>query len=129
MRLTDHDAWTDDEWALAVDVRRVRSLGGPLSVRERSLADVCGSAERALRLLAAVARAERQLDVLLEVPASAPQFNIRPVPRPHPAASSRRPTRAGIARQLQPARVEIAAALVCAAGFAASAAHALAGAR
>lgn len=128
MRLTTNDTITDAEWALAADVRAVTRLGGPLSLRERQLARVCGSEARALQVLAAVARAERTLDQLLAVPARAPEFTIRPVPRRASVGSSGTPARAG-RTATAPARAEIAAALVCAAGLAASAAHAFAGAR
>lgn len=119
MRLIVDDVWTDAEWRLGTEVRTVQQAGGPLSLRERRLAEVCGSQERALRLLAAVARAERQLDALLEVRDGAPQFTVRPVPQAAPA-SSRTPARAGRTANA-PARAELYAAAVCAVGFAWSA--------
>lgn len=120
MRLVAEDIWTDAEWRLGTEVRMVQQAGGPLSLRERRLAEVCGSQERALRLLAAVARAERQLDALLEVRDSAPQFTVRPVPQRCLAASSQVQARVGRTANA-PARAELYAAAVCAVGFAWSA--------
>jgi len=46
----------DNEWNLAYDIVRVQEQGGPLSLKEQALDAICGSPERALRILATVRR-------------------------------------------------------------------------
>jgi hypothetical protein len=66
MNLKKPDIYTDVEWQLAGDILRVRRQGGRLALREEALDKVCGSTERALRVLSARSRMERRLDNLLE---------------------------------------------------------------
>lgn len=68
---------SEREWNLAWDIVRIQQAGGPLSLREQSLADIAGSPERALRILATVRRYRN----------SAPS-PIRSVPRRHSGSSA-----------------------------------------
>lgn len=93
MRLDTVATFTDAEWDIATDVHHSLQAGGPLSLRERQLAAVCGSTERALQVLAAVRRAEAHLDRILALPQGAPEFYLSPAPQPTPASSERRAAR------------------------------------
>lgn len=116
MNLTKPDRYTDVEWQLAGDILRVRRQGGRLALREEALDKVCGSTERALRVLSARSRMERRLDSLLE-PRWCGEFDLSPVPPPvavhRPQVSSGLRTPAGrTARQKAGARTELILATV-----------------
>ena len=77
MNLTLTEPITEREWNLAWDIVRVQEQGGPLSLKEQALDAICGSPERALRILATVRRYRN----------SAPS-PIRSVPRRHSGSST-----------------------------------------
>jgi len=56
MNLTLTEPITEREWNLAWDIVRIQEAGGPLSLKEHALDAICGSPERALRVLATVRR-------------------------------------------------------------------------
>lgn len=83
MNLLMTDWISEREWNLAWDIVRVQEAGGPLSLREQLLAEIAGSPERALRILATVRRYRN----------SAPS-PVRRVPRRHSGSSTaQRPAR------------------------------------
>lgn len=83
MNLLMTDWISEREWNLAWDIVRVQEAGGPLSLREQLLAEIAGSPERALRILATVRRYRN----------SAPS-PVRRVPRRHSGLSAaQRPAR------------------------------------
>ena len=96
---------TDRDWNLAWDITRLQEQGGPLSLRELSLAEIAGSPERALRILATVRRYRN--DITLGRHHQVPGHHHRHAPRRHSGSSvtSRTARRTANARAVRQTRL------------------------
>ena len=95
---------TDREWNLAWDITRLQEQGGPLSLRELSLAEIAGSPERALRILATVRRYRNDITLGRDF---VPGHHHRSAPRRHigSSAASRTARRTANARAVRQNRL------------------------
>lgn len=92
MNLTSTGPISEREWMLAWDIVTVQAHGGPLSLHEQCLDDICGSPARALRVLATVRR-YRSACLDLDQRHTVPGHHHRSVPRPTGSSAATRPAR------------------------------------